>query len=142
MFDPQGLSYSRFLVRWMLAIIFVMAGFWKVFELGADQHAAQFFVAAYADNWIPEFLLWSLGYIIPYWELIAGCLLAAGYRSREVLFSLGCLLLITTYGHALKQALFDIDGFTFTRLILILIGLLIPASFDILSLDNKKKSND
>jgi len=129
------IAIVRFLSRWVLAILFTMAGYWKVFELTAISHANNFFVAGYTDSWIPEWLLLTLGYLIPYWELVAGLLLAVGFRCREVLVSLGVLLLITTYGHALKEPLFDIDGHTFTRMMLIFIVLAIPASKDIFTLD-------
>jgi len=126
---------AYFVVRWILGILFVVAGHWKVFVLGVDQHAQQFFVAAYADSWIPGWLLNVLGSVIPYWELSAGVLLLAGYRLREVLVSLGVLLMITTYGHALKEPLFDITGHTFSRLALIIFLLLLLQSKDRLSVD-------
>jgi len=131
----QDLAFVRFFSRWLLVILFTMAGYWKVFELTAANHANNFFVASYSDTWIPEWLLLALGYFIPYWELIAGLLLAVGLRCREVLISLGILLLITTYGHALKEPLFDIDGHTFTRIVLIFIVLAISAKKDFFTLD-------
>lgn len=131
----SNLGAARFLVRWLLGIVFAMAGYWKVFVLGADEHARQFFVEAFADSWIPEWLLSGLGYLIPYWELAAGVLLLLGLRVREVTFSLGILLVITTYGHALQEPLFDIDGHTFTRLVLIIFVLVISGNRDLLSLD-------
>lgn len=131
----ENLAPVRFLCRWMLGILFGMAGFWKVFTLGTANHARQFFVDGFAGHWIPEWLLLALGHAIPYWELAGGALLIIGFKVRWVLISFGLLLLITTYGHALQQPLFDIDGHTFTRLILILIVLLIPAQRDWLALD-------
>ncbi len=135
----NDIALVRFFSRWTLAILFTMAGFWKVFQLGATAHAENFFVAGYADSWIPEWLLLGLGYMIPFWELLAGILLAVGYRCREVLISLATLLLITTYGHALKEPLFDIDGHTFTRLILIFLALAISANKDLFTLDGYLK---
>ena len=131
----DDIAIIRFFSRWMLAIIFTMAGFWKVFELTTSVHAKNFFVAGYQDTWIPQWLLLMLGHFIPYWELTAGVLLGIGYKSREVLISLAFLLLLTTYGHALKEPLFDIDGFTFTRLILIFIAIAIASSKDYFTLD-------
>ncbi|MDA3933578.1 MAG: DoxX family membrane protein [Gammaproteobacteria bacterium] len=124
--------WIRFFARMLLGILFTMAGWWKVMVLGSGNHAQQFFISGYADHWIPEWLLWTLGQIIPYWELAAGILLLLGVFTRQVAISLGFLLMITTYGHALQQPLFDIDGHTFTRLILIFIVLLIPARLDLL----------
>ena len=111
---------AAFIARWILGVLFLVAGYWKVFTLTATQHAQKFFVEGFADTWIPEWLLWSLGLSIPYLELLAGVLLVVGFRIRETLIALGCLLILTTYGHALQEPLFDIDGHTFTRLVLIL----------------------
>ena len=56
-----------------------------------------------------------------------------------MLISLATLLLITTYGHALKEPLFDIDGHTFTRLMLIFLVLTITANKDLFTLDGYLK---
>jgi len=116
--DNRGAA--AFIVRWLLGVLFLVAGYWKVFEFSATQHAQKFFVDGFAETWIPEWLLWTLGLSIPYLELAAGILLLIGFRIRETLLGLGCLLIVTTYGHALQQPLFDIDGHTFTRLALII----------------------
>lgn len=141
----SGPAIAAFLARWLLGIIFTMAGYWKVFVLGAGTHAQNYFVEGFQEYWIPAWLLALLGWMIPYVELIAGLLLLAGWRNRITLTALGVLLLITTYGHALKQPLFDIDGHTFTRMALILFLLMLPAGIDRLSLDNwltRRRVND
>jgi thiosulfate dehydrogenase [quinone] large subunit len=71
-------------------------------------------------------LLQLFGYGIPFLELVAGLLICIGFRTREALIAVGLLLIVTTYGHALQQPLFDIDGHTFTRLALIVFLLLAP----------------
>ena len=119
-----NLTIASFIMRWILGVLFFMAGYWKVFTLTAKSHAENFFVAAYADSWIPQWALLAGGYVIPYWELLAGLLILIGWQLRAALASVGVLLIITTYGHALATPLFDIDGHTFTRLILI-VGVLI-----------------
>ena len=125
----------HFISRWTLGVLFLMAGYWKVFVLTPVQHADRFFVEAYADSWIPEWLLYALGMSIPVLELAAGILLCLGWRIREALIALGLLLVVTTYGHALTDPLFDIDGHTFTRLALIILLLLAPAGSARYSLD-------
>jgi len=125
----------HFVSRWILGILFLMASYWKVFELTLAEHANRFFVEAYADTWIPEWLLYALGVSIPVLELAAGILLCLGWRIREALIALGLLLIVTTYGHALADPLFDIDGHTFTRLALIILLLLAPAGSARFSLD-------
>ena len=69
-------------------------------------------------------------------ELAAGLLLLLGLRLKETLTSLGCLLILTTYGHALQQPLFDIDGHTFTRLVLIVFLLVAGWENDVTTLDH------
>ncbi len=126
----------NFIVRWILGLLFLMAGYWKVFVLTPAGHAQQFFVEGFSDSWIPTWLLHLFGYSIPFLELVAGLLICIGFRTREALIAVGLLLVITTYGHSLQQPLFDIDGHTFTRLALIVFLLLAPVGNDRYSIDH------
>jgi len=126
---------ARFICRWILGVLFAMAGWWKVFELGPVAHARRFFVEGFAEHWIPEWLLWAFGVSIPWLELIAGVLILIGWQLRRALTAVGLLLIVTTYGHALQQPLFDIDGHTFTRLALIVFLLLAGCDDDRATLD-------
>ena len=125
----------NFIVRWILGLLFFMAGYWKVFVLTPAIHAQQFFVEGFTDTWIPTWLLQLFGYSIPFLELIAGLLICIGFRTRNALIAVGLLLIVTTYGHTLQQPLFDIDGHTFTRLALIIFLLLSPVASDRYSID-------
>jgi len=126
---------ARFVCRWILGLLFAVAGWWKVFELGPVEHARRFFVEGFAEHWIPEWLLWALGLSIPWLELAAGVLILVGLKLRQALTALGLLLIVTTYGHALQQPLFDIDGHTFTRLALIVFLLMAGSHEDRATLD-------
>ncbi|MDX1404249.1 MAG: DoxX family protein [Woeseiaceae bacterium] len=130
-----------FIVRWILGLLFLMAGYWKVFVLTPALHAQRFFVEGFSDHWIPEWLLLSLGYSIPFLELVAGLLICIGLRTREAVIAVGLLLIVTTYGHALQEPLFDISGHTFTRLALIAFLLLAPAGSDKYSVDELLSQN-
>ena len=125
----------NFIVRWILGLLFLMAGYWKVFVLTPAGHAQQFFVEGFSDSWIPTWILQVFGYSIPFLELVAGLLICLGFRTREALIAVGVLLIVTTYGHSLQQPLFDIDGHTFTRLALIVFLLLAPVGNDRYSID-------
>ncbi len=140
--DFDNWSMATFIVRWILGLLFLMAGIGKVFDMGAIEHARHYFVDPYANSWIPAMILWIFGLVIPYLELFAGILLCIGLKVRITASVLGVLLIITTYGHALKDALFDIDGHTFTRLALIVFLLLAPAGRDVLTLDYWFGRND
>ena len=125
-----------FLARWILGILFTLAGTWKVFILTPAVHAQKFFVEGMAGHWIPDWLLTVLGTAIPFVELAAGLALLLGLWTRLTATGIGVLLLITTYGHGLQQPLFDIDGHTFTRIALVFLLLLLPKGADtILNMD-------
>lgn len=133
--NTDNWAFVTFIVRWIVGLLFLMAGYWKVFVLTSSEHARRFFVEGFADTWIPVWLLQGLGLVIPYLELLAGVLICLGLRSREALIAMGLLLIVTTYGHALQEPLFDIAGHTFTRLALIVFLLLAPAGKDRYSVD-------
>lgn len=134
--NEQNIPIVNLVARAILGLLFLMAGYWKVFVLTPAQHAQRFFVEGFADTWIPTWLLQVLGYGIPFLELAAGAMIALGFRSREALIAVGLLLVVTTYGHTLQEPLYDIDGHTFTRLALIVLLLLLPVSGREISLDN------
>ncbi len=131
----SGPTIAVFLARTMLGLVFAMAGWWKVFTLSPTAHAERFFLEGFKDSWIPDWLLWTLGVAIPPFELIAGLALLIGLWTRFFAATTGLLLLVTTYGHALQQPLFDIDGHTFTRLALALFVLMLVDAHDRIAFD-------
>jgi uncharacterized membrane protein YphA (DoxX/SURF4 family) len=130
----DGWSWAIFFVRWVLGLIFFMAGWWKTFDLGPFGHVRQFFLP-FADTWIPVWLLWTIGTVIPVVELVAGALLCLGFRVREAGIALGFILIVVTYGHLLREPLFDTTHHIFPRLVLLTFVLAAPAGRDLLSLD-------
>lgn len=133
--STQGLCWIAFFSRWILGLIFLMAGWHKVFVMGADAHAATLFVEGYRQFWIPEWLLYVTGYVIPFLELAGGALLILGLEVRKVLVVLGALLVLVTYGHLLKEPFFDITTHIYPRLLLLLLLFGIPKEYDCWSLD-------
>ena len=142
LFSLTGPNIAAFLARFLIGLIFTMAGYWKVFELGAATHAQKYFVEAFQEYWIPDWLLFPLGWLIPFVELGGGLLLMLGWKTKLSLSALGLLLIITTYGHALRQPLFDIDGHTFTRMALILFVLMLPKNTDCITLEHWLKRDN
>lgn len=128
-------GWARMFARVMVGTLFFMAGWWKCFELTPMAHARGAFVEGYADSWIPVFLLWGLGLAIPVVELVVGALLIVGWRTREALITVGFVLLIVTYGHALDEPLYSIQGHILPRGLLMLIALVLPSDEDKLSVD-------
>src|SRR5439155_24626460 len=90
---PDG-AWAILFARLVLGLIFGMAGWGKVFKMGATAHAHRYFVDPYATSWIPGGLLWALGLAIPFVELAGGWLVFLGWFTRPALIALGCVLAI------------------------------------------------
>jgi len=94
-----------------------------------------FFLEWFADHWIPEWLLWAMGVSIPVLELVAGALLCLGLFRRWAYIALGAILVTVTYGHLLREALFDTTSHILPRLALLVFVWVAPMRYDVLSLD-------
>ena len=127
-------SWAVLFARLVLGLIFFMAGFWKVFQLGPLEHARKYFLP-FADTFLPVWSLWLVGVTIPFVELLGGALLLLGLRVREALISLGGVLVIVTFGHLLREPLFNFSGHVIPRLALLLFLLWSPREVDWLSFD-------
>lgn len=127
-------SWALLFARLVLGLIFFMAGVYKVFQLGPLQHARKYFLP-YADTFLPVWSLWATGVVIPFVELVAGGLVMLGLRTREALVSLGFVLAIVTFGHLLKEPLYEFHTHVIPRLALLLFILLLPREDDRFSID-------
>jgi putative oxidoreductase len=137
MTDNSGLLRAVGLVtaRVILGLIFGMAGYWKVFELTPIGHAQKLFIGPYANTWIPVWMLWTTGTIIPVVELVSGWLLVVGWRVRESLIALALVLITVTYGHLLLEPLFNFNGHVIPRTLLLLAVALSARADDWFSVD-------
>ena len=127
-------SCALLFARLVVGLIFFMAGFWKVFQLGPLQHARKYFLP-FADTFLPVWSLWAVGVGIPFVELIAGALVILGLRTREALVALGFVLAIVTFGHLLKEPLYEFHTHVIPRLALVLFVLLLPRRDDRFTVD-------
>ena len=127
-------SWALLFARLVLGLIFFMAGVFKVFQLGPLEHARKFFLP-YADTFLPVWSLWATGVGIPFIELIAGALVILGLRTREALIALGIVLVAVTFGHLLKEPLYEFHTHVIPRLALLLFVFLLPREDDRFSLD-------
>ena len=128
-------SWAILFARLVLGLIFFMAGEWKVFQLGPIEHVKLFFLP-YADTFLPVWSLWAVGFTIPFVELIAGGLVILGLRTREALVALGFVLAVVTFGHLLKEPLYEFHTHVIPRLALLLFVLLLPRKADRFSIDH------
>src|SRR5437588_12287123 len=101
--EPQR-SWALLFARLVLGLIFFMAGFWKVFQLGPLEHARKYFLP-FDDTILPVWSLWLAGVTIPIIELVAGALRLLGLRVREALSAHRVVLVIVSFGHLMHQPL-------------------------------------
>jgi thiosulfate dehydrogenase (quinone) large subunit len=128
-------AWAVFFARGVLGLIFFMAGFYKVFTLTPAGHAHKWFVDPYADTFLPMWALWVAGVTIPVVELLAGALVILGWRVDEALVALGGVLLVVTFGHLLKEPLYEFHTHVIPRLALLLFVLMVPREADRFSVD-------
>jgi uncharacterized membrane protein YphA (DoxX/SURF4 family) len=102
--------------------------------LGPLEHARKYFLP-FADTFLPVWSLWLVGTVIPFVELLAGALLIVGLRTRDALISLGFVLVIVTFGHLLRDPLYDFTSHVIPRLALLLFLLWSPQEVDQFSID-------
>jgi uncharacterized membrane protein YphA (DoxX/SURF4 family) len=127
-------AWALLFARLVLGLIFFMAGVWKVFQLGPLEHARKYFLP-FSDTFLPVWSLWLVGVTIPWVELIAGALVILGLRLREALIALGFVLAIVTFGHLLREPLYNLTGHVIPRLALLLFVLWCPREHDRFSVD-------
>lgn len=127
-------SWALLFARLVLGLIFFMAGAWKVFQLGPLEHARKYFLP-FADTFLPVWSLWLVGVTVPFVEVVAGALVILGLRTRAALVALGFVLAIVTFGHLLKEPLYEFHTHVIPRLALLLFILLLPRRDDRFSLD-------
>jgi len=128
-------AWAILFARLVLGLIFFMAGVYKVFQQGAIEHARQWFLP-YSDTFLPVWSLWAMGVTIPFVELIAGGLVIIGFRTRDALIALGFVLAVVTFGHLLKEPLYEFHTHVIPRLALLLLILLLPREADRFSVDH------
>ena len=127
-------AWALLFARLVLGLIFFMAGFWKVFQLGPLEHVRKYFLP-FTDTFLPVWSLWLVGVVIPFIELIAGAMVILGLRTRDGLVALGCVLVIVTFGHLLHDPLYGFIGHVIPRLALLLFVLWWPREDDRFSLN-------
>ena len=127
-------TIGLFSLRGILALIFLMQGYGKVFQIGVNNIAQHFFLESYQDTFLPEWFLIATAYYTSYVELIAGFLLLIGLFRNYCLYALASVLLIVTFGHGLREPIWDMHHVLF-RAILLIPLLLLPEAWDRWRLD-------
>ncbi|CAL2089814.1 DoxX family protein [Tenacibaculum sp. 190524A05c] len=120
-------------IRVLLGLIFFFQGYGKVFKFGLDTVYKNFFQASYSEL-LPDFILLFSAYFTSLAELIAGFLLIIGLKRDYALFALALVLVIVTFGHGLKDPIWDLSHVMY-RTILLVSLLLLPKELDKFSVD-------
>ena len=136
-----GRSWALLFARLVLGLIFFMAGCWKVFQLGPVEHVRKMFLP-FTDTFLPVWSLWLTGFAIPFVELIAGALVILGLWTRLALIALGFVLVTVTFGHLLKEPLYEFHTHVIPRLALLLFVLLLPPEDDKFALDHWRRQRN
>ena len=137
---PSDRAWAIFFCRAILGLIFFMAGVYKCFVMTPFGHARYYFVGPYADTFLPAWSLWATGTAVPVVELVAGGLVLVGFKTRPALLSLGAVLVLVTFGHLLKEPLYEFHTHVIPRLALLTVVLLLPRDEDVVSFDGVLKS--
>ncbi len=128
-------SWALLFARGVLGFIFLMAGIYKVFQMGPLEHARRLFVEPYANTFLPDWSLWAMGAIVPVVELLAGAMVIIGWKIRTALVALGFVLVVVTFGHLLTEPFYEFHTHVIPRLALLLFVLVMPHEDDRFSLD-------
>ncbi len=118
-------ALAAFVARAIVGLTFFMAGWWKVFTVGALTHAQSGFVEPYADTWLPAWALWATGTAVPFVELIGGGLMLLGWLRWPAALGLGGVLVLVTFGHLLAEPLFAFNAHVLPRTILLVVALVL-----------------
>ena len=132
---PTNRALAILIARAILGLIFFMAGWYKVFDMGPVGHAHKFFLDPYKDSFLPAWTLWAAGTTVPFVELIAGGLVIVGWQRRLAYIGLGAVLVMVTFGHLLAEPLYEFHTHVIPRTALLLFALSTPADDDTLSVD-------
>jgi len=120
-------------MRLLLGFIFFFQGYGKVFKFGLDAVYTNFFLKDYGEL-LPDFLLLFTAYYTSIIELVAGILLIVGFKRDYALYALASVLIIVTFGHGLKDPIWNLSDVMF-RTIPLAVLLLLPKDLDTYSID-------
>ncbi len=121
-------------LRTLLGIIFFMQGFGKVFVFSVPKVYNMFF-KEFENTFLPGWLIRGTAYYTSYVELIGGFLLITGLFRKQALYLLSFDLLVVSFGHGLREPIWDLQH-VFPRAVLLTFLFLLPEEWDIWSADS------
>lgn len=91
------------LLRIFAGSIFVVQGLYPLITKGPIVFAQKLYVEPFANSFVPSFLLWIMGFLNPFIELVGGLLLIAGYKTKWGAALLSLFLASIVFGHMLSD---------------------------------------
>lgn len=119
--------------RIFLGIVLLFQGYDKVFNVGV-KGVLNTIQSPFAGVRIGRFIPLCAAYFTSYTELICGLLLLVGFMKSFALWMAGVDLLVVAFGFSLLNPLWDLRD-VFPRLSLVILLLIIPAEWDVVSVD-------
>jgi putative oxidoreductase len=126
-------EFAVFVARVFLGILFFFQGYEKIFRLTVREVVDSFHEPAHSRH-LPNWILYFGAYFTSYVELAGGFMLIIGFLKYYALFFLGFDLLFVAVAFSILRPMWDMQ-YVFPRLILLLLLLIVPSSYDILSAD-------
>ncbi|MDP2387441.1 MAG: DoxX family protein [Bacteroidota bacterium] len=123
----------EFMVRIFCAILFIFQGYDKIFVVKLEGVRQTFYSETDKRN-IPRFFVNFLAAYTSYVELLAGIFLLLGLFKTYALIGLGIDLILVGASFSYMQAMWDMK-YVFPRLVLVALLLVLPNSWEFLSLD-------
>jgi uncharacterized membrane protein YphA (DoxX/SURF4 family) len=125
---------AAFIARIFLGLLFFFQGYDAVFNVRI-RNVIEAYEDSFASKGIPRFLTAGGAWFTSFIEFIGGLLLILGVFQYYVLSLLGLDLIIASIAFGISTPMWDTKH-VFPRLILLLFLLIIPKSWNALSLDN------
>ncbi len=132
--NQYNYAAAELLARLFLGCLFFFQGYDAVFNIKI-KNVIQTFEEDFTKKGIPRFLIVTGSWFTSYTELIGGVFLIFGFFQYITLYMLGLNLLIAAIGFGINTPVWD-TRYVFPRLVLILLLLIIPQSWNILSIDH------
>lgn len=127
-------SAAVFIARVFLGSLFFFQGYDAVFKVKVNTIISTY-ERIFSNKGIPVFLIKTGTWFTSYTELIAGLLLILGLFEYCALYLLGLNVIIASIAFSITQPMWDMR-FVFPRLSLLVFLLVVPASWDVWSIDN------
>lgn len=132
--NQQPEAIAVFIARLFLGILFFIQGYDAIFKVKII-NIIRTYSDSFAEKGIPRFITVSGAIFTSYVEFIGGFLLIIGLFKYWALYFLGIDLILASLAFGIVTPMWDMRH-VFPRLLLLLFLLIVPYSWDIISLDN------